>query len=124
MASAHGYVPGEHALGGAVIYRGELVREMCSRELLNFPELANSHLGEDHIFGLITAAAGYKSADFSKPGDPMAVRWAGLPLAPDELLKAGKLVTHSIRSWNGISEQEIRAYFTTARRGLSNAGFG
>lgn len=116
IASAQGYTSGEHALGGAVIYRGETVREMHRRGLLDLPMLVNSRLGEDHIFGLITVAAGYRTDDFSRPQDPMAVRWKGLPFAPDELLKAGKLVTHSIRSWGGLSEQEIRSYFAAARR--------
>jgi hypothetical protein len=115
VASAPGYVLGEHALGGAVIYRGEMLREIYRRGLLKFPELANSRLGEDHIFGLITVASGYRTDDFSKPGDPMAARWKGLPFSPDELLKSGKLVTHSIRSWNGMSEQEIRDHFAEVR---------
>lgn len=115
ITSAPGYILGEHALGGAVIYRGEMIREMHRRDLLDFPALANSNLGEDHIFGLITVAAGYRTDDFSQPGDPMAVRWKGLPSAPSELLKARKLVTHSIRSWDGMSEQEIREYFIAAR---------
>ena len=115
LAAASGYTLGEHALGGAVLYRGEAVRAMRRQGLLDFPEFVDSRLGEDHIFGLIAAVAGYRTDDFSRPGDPMAVRWKGLPLSPEALLKKGKLVTHSIRSWDGMSEQEIRDYFAATR---------
>lgn len=115
IASAPGYIPGEHALAAAVVYRGQAINEMYRRGLLNLDGLASSRLGDDHIFGLITVAAGYCTADFSGPADPMAVKWKGLPSAPEDLLKAGKLVTHSIRSWGEMSEREIRDYFATAR---------
>lgn len=109
------YFAGEHALGGAVIYRGDAVRAMHESLLLDLPVFANSRLGEDHIFGLLTRVAGYRTADFSGPDDPMAVRWKGLPAHPKELLKTRKLITHSIRSWNEMSEGEIRAFFAEAR---------
>jgi hypothetical protein len=123
VASAADYVLGEHALGGVVIYRGEMLHEMHRRDLLNFPELANSRLGEDHIFGLLTAVSGYRTADFSRPADPMAVRWKGLPSSPEELLRTRKLVAHSIRFWNEMREQDIRAYFAVARDHAISGGF-
>lgn len=117
IAEAPGYTLGEHALGGAVLYRGGMLREMYRRSLLQLPEFASSRLGEDHIFGLLTVVAGYQTGDFSGPDDPMAVRWKGLPASPDELLRAGKLVTHSVRSWQGMNESEIRERFAAARLG-------
>lgn len=115
ITSAPGYIPGEHALAAAVVYRGQAINEMYRRGFLNLDGLASSRLGDDHIFGLITVAAGYCTADFGGPADPIAVKWKGLPSAPEDLLKAGKLVTHSIRSWGEMSEREIRDYFATAR---------
>jgi hypothetical protein len=123
VASAADYVLGEHALGGVVMYRSEMLHEMHRRDLLNFPELVNSRLGEDHIFGLLTAVSGYRTADFSRPEDPMAVRWKGLPSSPEELLRAEKLVVHSIRFWNAMPEQDIRANFAAARGRAISAGF-
>lgn len=123
VASATDYVLGEHALGGAVVYRGEMLHEMHRKGILNLPELANSRLGEDHIFGLLTAVSGYRTADFSRPEDPMAVRWKGLSSAPEELLRTGKLVAHSIRFWDEMLEQDIRSRFAAARGQAVSGGF-
>jgi hypothetical protein len=115
VATAPEYVPGEHALGGAVLFRGDTVRDWYRRGMLDYPELGHSLLGEDHLFGLLTVAAGYRIGDFSGPQDPLAVRWIGLPAAPEELLAAGKLITHSVRSWQDMEEAEIREYFAARR---------
>ena len=115
MAASPEYIRGEHALGGAVLFRGDAVREMYRRGLLDAPEFAHSILGEDYIFGLVTVAAGYHTGDFSGPEDPLALRWKGLPAAPQELLAKGKLVTHSVRFWGDMPEAEIREYFAAAR---------
>jgi len=115
VAGAPDYIPGEHALGCALLLRGDMVREWAGRGMLNYPELGHSLVGEDHLFGLLTLAAGYRIADFSGPADPVAVRWLGLPAAPAELLAAGKLITHSVRFWGNMQEGEIREYFASRR---------
>jgi hypothetical protein len=113
------YVMGEHALGGATVSRGDMVREWHRRGMLDYPELGDSALCEDHLFGLLTVAAGYRTGDFSGPDDPFALRWVGLPAAPADLLAAGKLVTHSVRSWENMQEDEIRAFFAGHRSAVS-----
>ena len=115
VAAAPEYVPGEHALGAALLFRGDMVREWYRRGMLDYPELGDSLLGDDHLFGLLTVAAGYRTGDFSGPQDPLAVRWQGLPAAPTELLAAGKLITHSVRSWENMQEAEIREFFAARR---------
>jgi hypothetical protein len=115
VAAAPEYVHGEHALGGAVLFRGDTVRQWYRRGMLDYPELGDSLLGEDHLFGLLTVAAGYRIGDFSGPQDPLAVRWIGLPAAPAELIAAGKLITHSVRSWEDMQEAEIREFFAARR---------
>lgn len=115
VAAAPDYVPGEHALGGALLLRGDMVRIWADRGMLDYPELGESLMGEDHLFGLLTLAAGYRIADFSSPADPLAVRWLGLPAAPAELLATSKLVTHSVRSWGDMQEAEIREFFASRR---------
>jgi len=114
-ARAQGYLPGEHALGGAYLHSRAAVLAIHERGWLCLDDLAPSRLGEDHIFGLLTRAAGFAIADFGGPDGPLALRWKGLPSAPEELLLQGKLVTHSVRSWPGLSEQEIRKKFADAR---------
>jgi hypothetical protein len=117
-AREHGYTLGEHALGAAVFFRGDTIRDMHRRGMLNYPELARAHIGDDHILGLLVVAAGYRIGDFGGPGDPLAVRWHGLPAAPEDLLAAGKLITHSVRSWAQMPEAEIRGYFAAHRPGI------
>ena len=114
-AIRNGYVSGEHALGGAYFHSRSAVREIAERGWLDLPPLRRSRLGEDHLFALLTVAAGFHIGDFGGPGDPLALRWHGLPAAPSELLAQEKLVTHSVRYWKNLKEREIRAMFAAAR---------
>jgi hypothetical protein len=115
LARQNAYVYGEHALGGSYIHSQEAAHDIYAKGWFNEPSFATSKLGEDHIMALITVAAGYRIADFGRPEDPMALRWKGLPSHPDELLANKKLLTHSVRSWETLTEFEIRAIFRAAR---------
>jgi hypothetical protein len=115
LAAEHGYVAGEHVLGGGYIHSFEAAYAIYLKGWFNQPCLATSKLGEDHIMGLFAVAAGYRIADFARPEDPMAVKWRGLPAHPDDLLANKKLITHSVRSWGTLREPEIRAIFRSAR---------
>ena len=115
LARKAGYTDGEHALGGAYIHSFAAANSLYRRGWLNQPWLATSKVGEDNIMALLTRAAGYRIADFGGPADPLALQWRGLPAHPADLLAQGKLVTHSVRSWNGLTEREIRAIFAAAR---------
>jgi hypothetical protein len=116
-AESHGYERGEHALGAAYLHHGEAIREIARRGWFDLPSLGASGLSEDHLMALITRAAGFRIADFGGPGDPMAVRWKGLPAAPEQIVASGALLTHSVRSFADLEEPAIRAYFAATRRG-------
>lgn len=120
LARENGYVAGEHALGGAFIHSHQAASALHRKGWLYQPQLAPTRLCEDHLMGLMTLAAGFRIGDFSGPGDPMALRWRGLPSHPAELLANGKLITHSVRSWGNLSEQQIRAFFAGARDGAES----
>ncbi len=115
-ARANGYAPGEHALGGAFIQPARAVRALEARGWLDLSELASSGLSEDHLFGLMTVAAGFRIGDLGGPGGPMALRWRGLPAHPDDLVAGGALITHSVRSWGDLDEAAVRGRFRVARR--------
>jgi hypothetical protein len=115
LARPSGYTDGEHALGGGYIHRLSLADDIHRRGWWDIPALAPSRLGEDMIMGLLAVAAGYRIGDFGRPEDPMAARWRGLPAHPQELLAAGKALTHSVRFWNELQEPEIRRIFREAR---------
>jgi hypothetical protein len=114
-AAGPDYEYGEHALGGAYIHRGTVVMAMLRAGLLDAPVLARSRLGEDHLMALATLAAGYQIADFSRPGDPMAVKWRGLPMSPQDLIATDAMITHSINYWNGMDEAAVREFFAARR---------
>ncbi len=115
LAARAGYVDGEHAQGGAYVMSPDLLRSLERRGWLDLPELAAVGLGEDFIFGMMGRAAGYTLADFSAPGQPMAVTWRGLCASPDTLVEQGRLVVHSVRYAGSMSETEVRAAFARHR---------
>lgn len=115
LAHQNGYVSGEAALGGAIIHPYDAVRNLYDRGWLDQPRLAASSLCDDHILSMLIMAAGYELEEFSRPGDPMALKQRGLPAHPEELLATGKLVTHSVRYWQDLKEKEVRDIFARAR---------
>lgn len=116
QAQAHGYVSGEHVLGGGYLLSPRAVRMLNRNGWLLREELFRSKLQEDHLLGLLIRAGGLELGDFGGPDQPIAVRWRGLPLAPQELVERGKKLVHSTRFWQGKDERDIRAYFRNQRR--------
>jgi hypothetical protein len=121
LARRNGYIPGEHPLGAAYIHSFQAARDLHQAGWFREPRLAAARLGEDHLMALLTIAAGYRMSDFGGPADPLALRWRGLPAHPAELLAAGKLITHSVRSWGDLTEHEIRSIFAGARATADSA---
>ena len=115
LARQHEYTDGEHVLDGSYIHSFRAADDICGRGWFKRPCFAASKLGEDHIMGLLAAAAGYRIADFGRPEDPLALKWRGLPAHPEDLLANKKLITHSVRSWESMTEGEIRGIFRAAR---------
>lgn len=115
LAKQHDYTDGEHVLGGSYIHSFRAADATYTRGWFDQPYFATSLLGEDHIMSLLAVAAGYRIADFGGPDDPLALKWRGLPAHPEELLANKKLVTHSVRSWENMTEDEIRGIFRAAR---------
>jgi glycosyltransferase involved in cell wall biosynthesis len=115
LARQRGYTAGEHALGAAYVHSYQAANCLYRNGWLNEPRLAPSKLADDHLMSLLTVAAGFRIADFGGPGDPLALKWRGLPAHPAELLADGKLITHSVRSWHDLNERQIRSIFAEAR---------
>jgi hypothetical protein len=116
LAVRNGYVHGEHVLGGALIHSAAAIHAIADGGWLGESRsLARSRMCDDHLLSLLTVAAGFRIADFGGPADPMALAWHGLPAHPADLLARGKLVTHSVRAFGDLTEQQIRAAFAAAR---------
>lgn len=121
VARRHGYEPGEHALGAAQMFSRPLLLALSRRGWISSrgaPRGAgSSRLGDDHLLGLLVRAAGFETADFGRPGDPIAVSWRGLPGAPEDLVAAGAMVVHSVKDWNDQREADVRARLRLLRTG-------
>jgi hypothetical protein len=116
LARRNGYVDGEHVLGAAYVHSSAAIRAIADNGWFEEArELGKSRIGDDHLISMLTVAAGFRIADFGGPEGPIAVTWRGLPAHPADLLAKGKLVTHSVRSWGTLTEQQIRALFAAAR---------
>jgi hypothetical protein len=119
-ATRSGYEMGAHALGTCLI-SPRLIEVWEQFGWLNLSVLGHSRLGDDQLMGLLSAAAGYRCADLSGPDDQMAIQWRGLSDSPEALSQQGKTLVHSVRSFDDLTETEIRSYFRQARHGSSTA---
>jgi hypothetical protein len=116
MAVRNGYEFGEHCLGAAAFYRRETLEAIARRRLFHVPDLSITNLGEDHLMGLLTRAAGYELADFATGSGPIGIALKGLPAEPEELVRMGKKIIHSIKNHPGKTEREIRDHFRVLRQ--------
>lgn len=116
LARRHGFVDGEHVLGACCLLPRRAVEGLRDVGALDATALVSSSMCDDHLLSLCVRAAGLRIADFGRPGDPVAVRWKGLPASPEELLARGVAATHSVRSYGDLDEEAIRAAFRRARR--------
>jgi hypothetical protein len=119
-ARANGYRDGDHVLASAYFHRRDCVHDIARRGWLEPAPLSTSTLTDDHLMSLLTVAAGWAIDDFGGPEHILALRWRGLPMHPDELVRRRKKITHSVRAWESMGEQEIRARFAAARHGAAS----
>jgi len=119
------YRLGESVLGGACLYSRSAVEALEARGLLSLQRLHRCSLGEDHIFGMLLAVAGFGLADMARKDDPplFGLRHVGIPASPETLMGEGRCLVHSVRSWGAMGEAEVRARFARARQsGVAHSG--
>jgi hypothetical protein len=116
-ARRHGYQLGDAIMGGAAVYRYEAVMALNEANLLGRAELAETGLQEDYIFGLCLFSIGFQLGEFGDQFDdlPMGVNWIGLPASPAELMRHGKSIIHSTKSFGTMDEEAIRKEFRAVR---------
>jgi hypothetical protein len=115
QAAANGFRPGDYALGGSYFMSSTCIRRMAAAHLLSRREIGRSLLGEDHIFGILAKAVGMDLGDFASGELPMALDYKRLPCAPEQLVARKKKITHSVRRWEHLGEEDIRAFFRARR---------
>jgi hypothetical protein len=111
-AQQHGYVAGEHCLGGSYAVAGELIAALAANGWLD-DELVwvSSELSEDVVLGLLCRAAGWRLAN----SDVFGVRYVGLPADPRELTGEGFAIVHSVKNHPAWPEEDVRALFRRRR---------
>ncbi len=124
LARRHGYKLGEAIMGGVAVYRYEAIAAMEEAGLLGRSELVDLRLQEDYVFGLCLFSLGYHLGEFGDCEDdlPMGVHWTGLPASPSELMRKGKSMIHSTKSFGDMDEASIRAEFRAARKLIEETG--
>ena len=116
LARANGYRWGEHCLGGAYLLRGQTVRDLHGRGLLQHARFwRDSAIGEDVIVGAYVKAAGWDLRGFAAAREIFGIAYVGLPSSPEELEASGYSIIHSVKNDARQSEDQIRRYFQRRR---------
>ena len=115
LARSNGYKAGEHVIGGAVIFNPKLIEKLVQGDFLLREDLRRTKLQEAHLWSFLCKAAGMQVASFQMPEYPLAVIERSLPRSPQELMASNAKVIHSVRAWNELNEDKIRALFKAHR---------
>ncbi|MCC9138821.1 glycosyltransferase [Pontibacter silvestris] len=111
----NGYEIGENIQGGAYFMSERCLIKLNELGLLPQPNLKTVKFEEDHIFSLMTKYIGMDLADLQNGDLPCGITWKGLPASPKVLKERGKKIIHSVRSWEDMKEDDIRAFFKKDR---------
>lgn len=110
-----GYEIGENVFGGVYFISQPCIQRLADAGYLPHSGLRGVNLEEDHLFSLLTCAAGMHLGDLSGPDQPFGVAWRGLPASPETLHCDGRKLIHSTRFWKEQKEEDIRAFFRAKR---------
>ncbi len=121
LAKANGLELGEHPLGAAVFFRREMLLKWKALGWLKDQRLSTLPIPDDHLLGLMIFASGFSVGEIGGPGGLISVKWIGLPAHPNFLLKQEVFIVHSVRSFENLTELEIRVQFQKSRNQFNNA---
>jgi len=110
-ACANGYEYGEHILGPGSILSRAACEALSAYPLYGDERLSKASLSEDHLHSIFIRAVGLESGDFACDDLPLGVWSWHLQWSPEELVRRGKSVVHSVRGYGDWGEDEVRAEF-------------
>jgi hypothetical protein len=94
-AQRAGYTPGEHCIAAGCAISPALIAAASARGWLDAPErYIEQRLGDDMLHGAMSRAAGLALRDAT---DIFGISHVGLPDTPDNLVRRGFAVVHSIK---------------------------
>jgi hypothetical protein len=115
---AHWPSVGEFLHGGGYALSRRALEAIEAHGFLAEPLLwRDMRLGEDLLTSVCMQAAGCELANLSGEGEPFAVQQFGLPYPPEQLIRRGHSIVHSIKNSPHLSEADLRTWFGNRRRG-------
>lgn len=109
-ARRNGWSDGAHVFGAACFYTRDCLMALRRLGALDIPDHSPyQHLSEDLYYSMAVVAAGYELGHFAAPDGPMALAWRELPFEPQEHVRRGDKVVHSVDK--GVRAQGARARF-------------
>ena len=110
-ACANGYEYGEHVLApGSVMSRGAC-EALSAHPLYGDERFGKAGLCDDHIHSMFIRAVGLESGDFACDDLPLGTWSWHIQWSPEELVRRGKSVVHSVRGYGDWNEDVVRAEF-------------
>jgi hypothetical protein len=116
-AIGNGYDFGDGCQGGGYALSRSLLNALAKdREFANpFLFSAHTRILEDTMMTIATYAAGFVADDYNQRDEVFGVVHLCLPGSPEELIKAGYGVIHSLKTYGDFNEEQTRSFFKTAR---------
>jgi len=115
-AQRNGYMLGDWCQGGAYALTPTFLAQLRADPALARPEdFLHLDFCEDLLMIVIVYALGLRAHFTTGPARLFASKWKGLYDAPDAMARAGHGIIHSIKEYQALQEDEIRAIFRARR---------
>lgn len=110
-ACANGYEYGEHVLAPGSVMSRAACEALSAYPLYGDERFAKAELCDDHLHSIFIRAVGLESGDFACDDLPIGVWSENIQWSPEELVRRGKAVVHSVRGYGDWGEDAVRAEF-------------
>lgn len=114
-ALENGYEPGENIIAPGSMLSYAAAAKLCAHPLFGHPSFRSTRLGDDHLNSLMLRAVGFDLADFATGNFPLGVWLRKIEWSPEDLVRRGKAVVHSVRGYQDLTEEQVRARFRALR---------
>lgn len=110
-ACPNGYAYGEHVIAPGSILSRAACEALSAHPLYGDENFRRATASEDHLHSIFIRAVGLESGDFACDDLPLGVWWKEIKWSPEELVRRGKSVVHSVRGYRDWDEEAVRAEF-------------
>ncbi len=110
-AFANGYEYGEHVIAPGSLLSRAACEALCAHPLFGHDSFRKAWIGDDQLHSIFIRAVGLEFGDFACDDFPLGIWWGKLQWSPEELVRRGKCVVHSVRGYGDWDEEAVRAEF-------------